>query len=709
MPETKPKSKPGFFWQGVLILLPVAIMCVLGARTIVVDRATVEKEMLQQADLLLKQMNRDFAVFFGSHRFNYEAVRDAQARGIDMAVSLHMETNSFSFAGMVLPEWKQDVPDALIQADAPFVCPYFDADGSIHLHGNTKPPFPYQPLDEPPRPPAWRAELTANQQLIWNKLLSADATNGVKEVRRLEREFHDSGASPAALNNARYIVLRALLREDPTPARVQSVYLIGDSLNEYGIPLSNLGLMEALAHADVLTNDDEKQTLWFAIDKNFFERLSFFTPMILSSAESFAEKEPKLTNRLANLKRYWSTLEQSCAIGELLQQSGYLNGARATNFWLTVSNQPWLFVLAPQGDLIQSRMFSSAALSWAFRRGFEDIHEPVPPYFAVSGELDGLPDILLTGAKNLPLRQLPPALAQIEGSITNLGNIKYALRIHAVDSSLMLASQRKRAVMIGSVLAVSALAAIIGFITAYRAFHRQLVLNEMKSDFVSSVSHELRAPIASVRLMAEGLERGKIQGAEKQSEYFRFITQECRRLSSLIENVLDFSRIEQGRKQYQMESTDLVALTEQTVKLMETYAAERDVKITMSVIGEAVPVEAEGKAMQQALVNLIDNAIKHSPKGSEIKVGVEFKGWCIDLWVEDKGEGIPKEEHEKIFERFYRVGSELRRETQGVGIGLSIVKHIVEAHGGKVTVRSEIGKGSRFTVELPVNGGKGGS
>lgn len=177
----------------------------------------------------------------------------------------------------------------------------------------------------------------------------------------------------------------------------------------------------------------------------------------------------------------------------------------------------------------------------------------------------------------------------------------------------------------------------------------------------------------------------------------------------MIENVLDFSRIEQGRKQYEMESTDLVALTQQTVKLMETYAAERDVKITMAVSGEPTPIEAEGKAIQQALVNLIDNAIKHSPKGAEIKVGVEFKSRIVELWVEDRGEGIPEEEHEKIFDRFYRVGSELRRETQGVGIGLSIVKHIVEAHGGKVTVQSEIGKGSRFTIELPVNGGKGGS
>src|SRR5882757_2759454 len=101
----------------------------------------------------------------------------------------------------------------------------------------------------------------------------------------------------------------------------------------------------------------------------------------------------------------------------------------------------------------------------------------------------------------------------------------------------------------------------------------------MKSNFVSSVSHELRAPIASVRLMAEGLERGKIQDPAKQNEYFRFIVQECRRLSSLIENVLDFSRIEQGRKQYEFEPTDLLALTRETVKLMEPYAEEKGVEL----------------------------------------------------------------------------------------------------------------------------------
>lgn len=320
----------------------------------------------------------------------------------------------------------------------------------------------------------------------------------------------------------------------------------------------------------------------------------------------------------------------------------------------------------------------------------------------------------------------------------------FKLQIHLANPALLFERQRQLTLGFIAVILLAALAAAFGWWQSWRTLRHQLELNEMKSNFVSSVSHELRAPIASVRLMAEGLESGRVRDEPKRAEYFKFIVQECRRLTSLIENVLDFSRIEQGRKQYEFEPVDPVALIEQTVKLMQNNAEERGVRLvceydSTKLSGTNFQLLADGRALQQALVNLIDNAIKHSPQNETVTVELDIilpespgragrpqpaanvertaasppmprRGedttpcQTVQLSVSDHGPGIPPEEHEHIFERFYRRGSELRRETQGVGIGLSIVKHIVEAHKGRVRVDSAPGKGSRFTIELPTGG-----
>jgi signal transduction histidine kinase len=236
----------------------------------------------------------------------------------------------------------------------------------------------------------------------------------------------------------------------------------------------------------------------------------------------------------------------------------------------------------------------------------------------------------------------------------------------------------------------------------HRTLHRERQLNEMKSQFVASVSHELRAPVASIRLMADALEAEKVP-PETAKEFHRLIAREGARLSTLVGNVLDHARIEQGRKVWKMEPCDLTLLVADTVRVMEPLAQEK--RVTLEQELSAVEATADADAIQQALVNLLDNAIKFSPQGSFIVIALEAneerRSWSMS--VRDDGPGIPKEEQSHIFERFYRPGDELRRETQGTGIGLSLVKSIVEAHRGAVAVESEPGRGSTFTLTFPLS------
>jgi two-component system phosphate regulon sensor histidine kinase PhoR len=203
--------------------------------------------------------------------------------------------------------------------------------------------------------------------------------------------------------------------------------------------------------------------------------------------------------------------------------------------------------------------------------------------------------------------------------------------------------------------------------------------------------------------MAESLERGKIGEEAKQREYFQIIAHECRRLSSLVDNVLDFSRIDQGGKRYRFEPVAIGPLARQAVALMEPCAADRQVKLVLNVAAGMEKLEPrwDGGAVEQCLLNLLDNAVKHAPPLTEVMLAVEARG-PVRFHVTDRGPGIPLEAQNRIFELFYRHGPELRPETKGAGIGLAIVKHVAEAHGGRVTVESRVGEGSRFTLELPL-------
>ena len=246
-------------------------------------------------------------------------------------------------------------------------------------------------------------------------------------------------------------------------------------------------------------------------------------------------------------------------------------------------------------------------------------------------------------------------------------------------------------------------AALVGGVAlALRAADRAVKLSKMKSDFVSNVSHELRTPVASIRVFGELLRTGRAQDPEKVREYGEHIEGETRRLTRLIDNILDFSRIESGRKEYRFADGDLREVVLSVIRTFEVRLKAQGFAIELEQPGAPLPpVRMDADAIAQAFQNLLDNAVKYSGESKEVVVTLRATGDHVAVSVRDHGIGIAPDEQRKIFERFHRVGTGLVHDVKGSGLGLSLVHHIVAAHGGEVSVVSAPGKGSTFTMTLP--------
>jgi len=732
-------------WQAALIILPVLLLAGLGAYYLRQDRILVRHEAEERARALATDITTKL----------WDALRDPESR---------TGTNAFQV----------------------------DARGNLIF----PPPFEATPT---PRP-LDVSELTPQQASIWEDYRA--------DVGWL-KQFGQSGAPTNFLANVLFRTgVRFAAQGDPDAlAAFQSIVRgFPEAVGETGLPLAPLA---ALKYHEILKGRPTNvvaELEWENLCLRAIEKPSILTPMIFQRA---LESQTIARSRVLELRELWRAHEQLRALHRAARQT-LTTRPDPVLFWIYTSEESWLasrflngtnqsIVCHPALQFVDFRgvrfpnevtnaLGSRATLIRVPRprNRVDDLNGPgletglgvfsflakIPPYFDFSIDAAGEPLLAETNfpvfhtrtgymsaaALFGPLKPHPaPREALATARHVHDGREMLKVSIYLIGADVLYAAQTKRVVWFGVLIAVSTVAAGLALLSLWRNFHRQLRLAELKDNFVSSVSHELRAPIASVRLMAEGLERGRVVEPEKQHEYFRFIVQECQRLTALIQNVLDVSRIDFGRKQYDFELANVSKLVSETVNSMQPAANERQILLRgerdrlgpssgrpadwltaandesttvplgpQNVFGEtpktagetpALPMSTEpsllnavidARAIQQALVNLIDNALKHSPSGSEVIVSAatrhdDARAW-LEISVEDHGEGIPAVEHERIFERFYRVGSELRRQTPGAGIGLSIVKDIVEAHHGRVRVQSAPGKGSRFAMELPLKG-----
>jgi signal transduction histidine kinase len=372
-------------------------------------------------------------------------------------------------------------------------------------------------------------------------------------------------------------------------------------------------------------------------------------------------------------------------------------------FWVGVEESAHFILILPsrpESDEVNVFVLSAPKLQKLVRELRPMNGEASAPYARAMVEIAGR--VLFPAMPGEPLLATAPA-ALFSGMPRTVMVAQYLAR-----PDLLYVQAQLRTKWVAALILASAVAALAGFVAAYRGFHQQRRLSEMKSNFVSSVSHELRAPIASVSLLAEVLDPDKMSDP-KQRECHALMLQQLRQLSFLTENILDFSRIEQRRNVYEFEPVNIYLLVDQTVQLLEPCAAERQVHLEVRRNGAPVPPSfaCDSLAIRQALTNLIDNAIKHTPDGGIVRIDVQGSDRYVSLSIADQGTGIPADEQGKIFERFYRRGSELRRETRGIGIGLAIVKEVIEGHGGRIVVQSAVGKGSCFVMELPIDRPRG--
>jgi signal transduction histidine kinase len=261
-------------------------------------------------------------------------------------------------------------------------------------------------------------------------------------------------------------------------------------------------------------------------------------------------------------------------------------------------------------------------------------------------------------------------------------------------------SPLQRGVLVSVLLMVVGVTLAGGYLF-WRDTRREMRLAALRAQFVSSVSHELRTPLTAIRMFAETLLLGRAARHDTRDEYLQTIVSESERLTRLLDNVLDFAKIEAGRKTYHLRPCSPADVVRSAASTMGDLLARNGFHLDIAIDDEMPLVLADRDALEQALLNLLGNAVKYSGSGRRIQLGVHSQDGRVVIDVADAGIGIPPAEQSRIFEKFYRVNDPAHASIPGTGLGLTLVAHVVAAHHGDIQVHSEVGRGTTFSIVLP--------
>ncbi|HXR05716.1 MAG TPA: HAMP domain-containing sensor histidine kinase, partial [Candidatus Acidoferrum sp.] len=606
MDSSNSGKRPSFFWQGLMILLPVLVLAVVGLFSLRQDEQAAEQAARKRAAENVQSLARAIADMAGEELQHYLGLQNGWMMGLGPANAFPDKDFEVGIA-----KWERTYPGLKLAALAESECDIL-TDGRLI----TPPDIPATPS-----PPKWFRDLSPIQKNLWEAL---------RQNQAAAQDFLDTNPSDDARQAALALCRppEQMLDAPPFP------------LTETGISFQDLACYQLLQVESPLSRP-LLEMLWHRL----FDTPSFVAPALLALTESQTNRADSFAQeKVRSMRQFWDS--QSAARRHLaaLRKLPEIRSGSTNSFWARWSQTPsdralGIFCPCLYNDYIGSddtNGMPSSGRGWIisfvpaqvlqaiFTRALADNQYLVPDYATAAISVENEPLSVGGGDSRLGEKSRLANATRKFGASSRPDAASLSVTFYLASREKMLSAEQRRARLFGALIGAAVLAALAGLLAARRAFYQQHRLSEMKTNFVSSVSHELRAPIASMRLLAESLERGKISEPSKKMEYYRFLVQESRRLTSLIENVLDFSRIEQGRKEYQREPADLDAIVDATVKLMLPAAAERQVDLVRHPSPGPAPLPScDGLALQQALINLIDNAIKHSPPGARVTVGLE--------------------------------------------------------------------------------------
>lgn len=659
-----------------LALLPLVTLAVLGVWAISMDRQMVVDSAAKVAEISGNQLARDFSAAF-EQSFN------------------EMERTCGK------PILFEDAKDPMGSVTGMDQIRFFTAVATIDDQSGMRMTWPPNPLFYPSIPP-WTIQLTPQQRLLVSRI-----------PQMSDEEFTDEALSESWSEIPRQIfeIERSLRREGDFSAAIKSS---GSLVTASGLGLGDLLCLRSLQEPAI---NESSSNLFNAIVTHVQLHPSNFSPDILQVLRQVymdadhlrfldhLEKIMIFGNQLNTVK--WSDLRPGSTFslpGISRKEIRFFVIASAGQSADPSANIQIKFIMTPGflADLAQKSLKKALGLNRLdseFEAGI-DLFKSSGHRLEISG--DDARVRVSHGAfdQDSALTRIPLDL------YSRLSGGGHFLTIYAQDMESLYATHYTRVKIFGGMLAVVILLGIFTLALIYKNHQRLIELNEMQKNFVSSVSHELRAPIASLLLLSEGLKEGRVHPESRRQQYFSLMVNECRRLGGLITNILTFSRMDRGISDSRFHEVNLRCLLEETGDLMAAVAGEHGRSLDWGA-DDAVPesVVLDESSIRQALINLVDNALKHTPENSGVNIRVQPSkdGNSVEFIVSDQGTGVDPDLRNTIFKPFVRAGSELTRETTGIGIGLAIVQHIATSHNGSIRFRNRTEGGCDFILAIPLN------